>query len=421
VVTWASIVVAAGATAAYTSGQHRFWILGSILLYASFVLDCCDGGLARYAGGSTRYGAWFDMISDRIKEYGVYAGLAIGGVRAGESGTWALALAAMSLMTVRHMVDTFYGALQETATRELTVVPLTSRMDRLGIRAATATPTGGVASHVGARLGQLSASAHGHYRSPAYWLKRSVVMPIGDRWMVIGVAAAIAGPKIALIALLTCMVLAFAYVFAGRTLRTIAMRVAVLPQFDIALMRDDGVIARRVAGRLPPLPVTLPAIVLGLLALIHSPGDWAVPVLAIGALGAALGSGAPHDRPLDWLVPAALRAVEIAFFLVAGVYADVPLPLVYALIAIVVLVHYETASRTEKAATPMRSMRAALGWDGRIVLIALTTALGFATVGFAAVAAIVAATLIIECVSGLSPNVSQVAGDWRREASRHRP
>jgi phosphatidylglycerophosphate synthase len=401
-VTWASIAVAAAATGAFATGERGWWVLGAVLLYASFVLDCCDGGLARYAGGSTRYGGWFDMFSDRIKEYGVYAGLAVGGVRAGETGMWPLAIAALSLMTIRHMVDTFYGALQETATRALPEVPLTSRLDRLGLRAAATSDAGdGTAAHVGTRLGQLSASVHGHYRSPAYWLKRSLVLPIGDRWLVIAVVVALAGPKAALIVLLAGMTVAFAYVCAGRVLRTVAMRVSVLPRFDVPLMRDDGLIARTLAGNLPPLAAAAPAIGLGLLALRYASDGWAVPALAAVALGAALGGAAPHDRPLDWLVPAALRAVEITFYLVAGRYAHVPPPLVYALIAVVVLVHYEISSRTEKAATPMGSLRAALGWDGRIVTIAVATVIGHATAGFALVTAVVAATLTVECAAGL--------------------
>ena len=162
------------------------------------------------------------------------------------------------------------------------------------------------------------------------------MLPIGDRWLVIAVAAAVGGPKVAFIVLLICAGLAFAYVAVGRTLRSLAMRVSVLPAFDIRQIRDDGPVARALAGRLPPLPVTIPAIAFALVALaVHTPGDpiWPIPVLGLVALGAALGADAAHDAALDWLVPAALRAVELTFYLVAGVYGGVPLPLVYALIA----------------------------------------------------------------------------------------
>ena len=172
-------------------------------------------------GQFSRYGGWLDMIGDRAKEYIVFAGLAIGGVRTHQTGMWGLALAAIVLQTMRHMVDTWYGALQETATRSLPVVPLDCPTDTLGLRAGHAAGTTGV----GATLGRLSAAAHGQYRSPPYYLKRSVVLPIGDRWLLIALTAAIFGPKITFIVLLAAAALAFAYVFAGRTLRALAMRI----------------------------------------------------------------------------------------------------------------------------------------------------------------------------------------------------
>jgi phosphatidylglycerophosphate synthase len=414
-VTWSSVVVAAGATAAFITTSRALWVLGAVLLYLSFILDCCDGGVARVTGKSSRYGGWFDMISDRIKEYGVYAGLAIGGVRAGYSGMWALALTAMVLMTVRHMVDTWYNALQATATRSLPAVPLASRDDRLAIRAQAALTSGAAASggaaRIGTTLGQLSATAHGNYRSPAYWLKRSVVLPIGDRWLIIAITAAIWGPKVSFIVLLCCIVLAFAYIFSGRTLRALSMRISVMPRFDIALQRDDGLVALILGRRLPPLPITFPAIIAALVALVfdiadHPPHDgdgrmWLAVGLGILALGSVLGARAAHDGSLDWLVPAALRAVEYTFIVVAGLYNGVPQPLIYGLIATITLVHYEISSRTEKAATPMGNLRAALGWDGRIVVIAVTTAIGLATAGFAALTVLVGAVLVIEMLAGL--------------------
>jgi len=412
-VTWSSVVVASGATAAFITTSRALWVLGAVLLYLSFILDCCDGGVARVTGKSSRYGGWFDMISDRIKEYGVYAGLAIGGVRAGYSGMWALALTAMVLMTVRHMVDTWYNALQATATRSLPAVPLASRDDRLAIRARASLASGanGGAARIGTTLGQLSATAHGNYRSPAYWLKRSVVLPIGDRWLIIAITAAIWGPKISFIVLLCCIVLAFAYIFSGRTLRALSMRISVMPKFDIALQRDDGLVALLLGRRLPPLPITFPAIIAALVAIAfdvadHPPHDgdgrmWLAVGLGIIALGSVLGARAAHDGSLDWLVPAALRAVEYTFLLVAGLYNGVPQPLIYGLIAAITLVHYEISSRTEKAATPMGNLRAALGWDGRIVVIAVTTALGLATAGFAALTILVGAVLVIEMIAGL--------------------
>ena len=56
-------------------------------------------------------------MADRAKEYLVYAGLAAGAERVGLTYAWALAIAAIVLQTVRHMTDTWYGALHDEAAR----------------------------------------------------------------------------------------------------------------------------------------------------------------------------------------------------------------------------------------------------------------------------------------------------------------
>ena len=66
----------------------------------------------------------------------------------------------------------------------------------------------------------------------------------------------------------------------------------------------------------------------------------------------------------------------------------------YALLGVLVMIHYDTSSRIEKAATPFVGAQAALGWDGRVTLLALAAALGLATAGFAVVTAIVGAVLV---------------------------
>jgi phosphatidylglycerophosphate synthase len=407
-VTWMSIGVGVVAAIVFALGVRWLDVVGAVLLYASFILDCNDGSLARYTGNFSRYGGWLDMIADRAKEYLVFAGLAIGGSRMHEPGIWGLAIAALVAQTVRHMVDTWYGALQDTATRALPVVPLGSPLDRLGLGAAER--RGGTpAATAGARLGQLSAAAHGSYRSPAYWLKRSVVLPIGDRWLLMAVAVAIAGPRVMFIVLLIAIALAFAYVLVGRTLRALSMRIAPMPRYDIRFQRDDGVIARLI-GRLSPVRARpLPAIVPGLagalialgLAIAGHPGPrWIVLVLAVLALIAALGSGARHDGTLDWLTVAGLRATEYTFITVAGILGGVPLWLVYTLLFALTMYHYDITGRIEKQATPVRGEALLRGWDVRITILAVATTIGWATPAYAVGAAVIAGVLIIGALYG---------------------
>jgi phosphatidylglycerophosphate synthase len=437
-VTWLSVVIALAAAAGFATGTKAGLVAGAVGFYVSFIFDCCDGQLARFTGRYSRYGGWLDMMADRFKEYTAFAALAIGGVRMHEAGVWALALAAVFLQTVRHMIDTWYGALQHTATRSLPEVPLDEPLDTLGLRAARRTAgeavvvaqaagggPGGVRGGVGAvaavdvepgggfgaTLGRIAATAHGKYRSPGYWIKRSVVLPIGDRWLLIALAAALFGPRVAFIVLLVAAGLAFAYVFFGRTLRALSMRISVMPHYDIASQRDDGVLARaigRLAGsRFPPVPVALPALLACLAALAaaisgHTPPTWVVPAIAVLALLAALAAAAPHDRPLDWLTVAALRAMEYAFILAVITVGDVPLPLGYALLVALVMYHYDLLGRMEKQATPMAGTWLLRGWELRILLLAAFAAAGFATAGAVTALVIIGGVVVIGPFVGLA-------------------
>jgi phosphatidylglycerophosphate synthase len=416
-VTWMSIGVGAAAAALFAIGIRWLDVVGAVLLYGSFILDCNDGSLARYTGRFSRYGGWLDMIADRAKEYVVFAGVAIGGVRMHEPGVWGLAIAAIVAQTVRHMIDTWYGALQDTATRALPAVPLGSRLDTLGLRAdrsASSGAAGGArgraAAGVGAILGQLSAAAHGRYRSPAYWLKRSVVLPIGDRWLLMALAIAIGGPRVMFIALLVAIALAFTYVLAGRTLRALSIRVAVMPRFDIGFQRDDGPLAR-LTGRqcrgllVPPLLAIAPGLVAVLVAagfvIVGDRGPrWLVLAYAGLALLAATAGSSPHDGPLDWLTVAGLRATEYTFIVIAGVLGGVPLWLVYTLLFALAMYHYDVVGRIDKQATPVRGTAVLRGWDLRVVILAIATAVGWATAAYAVVAAVIGGVFVVGALFG---------------------
>jgi hypothetical protein len=305
------------------------------------------------------------------------------------------------------MVDTWYGALQDTATRALPVVPLGSRLDTLGLRAAAGA---GGAAGAGAKLGQLSAAAHGRYRSPAYWLKRSVVLPIGDRWLLMALAIAIGGPRVMFIVLLIAIALALAYVLAGRTLRALFLRVAVMPRFDIGFQRDDGPIARVLGtlgrGRVSPLVALVPGLVAvliaaGFVAIVGDRGPrWLVLIYAGLALVAGVAAGSRHDGPLDWLTVAGLRATEYTFIAVAGVLGGVPLWLVYTLLLVLTLYHYDVTGRIEKQATPVRGEAIVRGWDIRMIVLAITVAIGWAVAAYAVAAIVIGGVFVIGALVG---------------------
>ncbi|KAB1907480.1 DUF5941 domain-containing protein [Micromonospora sp. AMSO31t] len=376
-VTMISVAFAVAAAVLFGAGGRPALVAGAVLLYLGFVLDCVDGQLARYTRHFSAWGGWLDTMADRAKEYLVYAGLGYGASHAGFRYGWALAIAAMTLQTVRHMTDTWYGVLHDEAARRP--------------RAAT-----GDAGGIGGKLNAASTKVQADTGSVSYWLKRTVVFPIGERWALMAVAAALFGPLVALCAVLVWGVLAFAYTGGLRTLRARWMRVPVLSTVDTGLHRDDGFLARTLPAARQPLALaalgTLGAAALLVVALrvVHAGADlsaWVVPLGLLVLLGGALGARAAHDGPLDWLVPAALRAGEFLFAIAVGVAGRVPPWLIFGYVFVLTLHHYDLTARLEKrqAAPPLHA--AALGWEGRSALLTIGSIAGIASIALATLGA----------------------------------
>jgi hypothetical protein len=418
-VTAASAGLALLAAVWFSAGTRVGLILGAAFVFATFALDCVDGQLARYARISTAFGSWLDPVSDRVKEYAVYAGLAVGGTAAHQRGVWGLALAAMIVQSIRYMI----GLSARLARTRDPVAPAPSSSEPLrglplpldepadyAVSASSSSP-----GDAGSRPGPLRA-IRGHLRRAAAatalvlrWLARIGSLPIGERFVVIGVTAAVAGPRMTFLVLLgwggAAAVISLARLIirsaAGATGSTsgaagrIPARERQRPQRSpwpatapaMAGYRDDGIIAqwlgRLVAGQLPPLlPALAGVTVTGALAAagLHYGGIVAIaPVAAM--LLAGLGRAHPHDGRLDWLVPPLLRAGEYVYLAAVGISAGVPRPIIFALIGAVVLHHYDAACREQIAhamAPPPWAVKAGLGWEGRMLVIALGAMLGIA-------------------------------------------
>ncbi|MGB2568904.1 DUF5941 domain-containing protein [Micromonospora citrea] len=375
-VTMVSVLFAAAAAVLFAVGGRPALVAGGVLLYLGFVLDCVDGQLARYTRHFSAWGGWLDTMADRAKEYLVYAGLGFGATAAGFRYGWALAIAAMTLQTVRHMTDAWYGVLHDEAARR-------------------PRPAAGAGSGIGGMLNAASTKVQADTGSVSYWLKRTVVFPIGERWALIALTAALFGPTVSLVAVLVWGTLAFAYTGALRTLRARWMWVPVLDTVDATLHRDDGPLAARLPVLRPVGPLTLavfgalgPAVLLVVALVAADGGDagglrrW-LPVALLVLLVGGLGAGAAHNGPLDWLVPAALRAGEYLFAITVGVIGGAPAWLVFGYVFVLTLHHYDLTARLEKrqAAPPLHAWT--LGWEGRSVLLALAAIAGFAGIGLA--------------------------------------
>jgi hypothetical protein len=129
---------------------------------------------------------------------------------------------------------------------------------------------------------------------------------------------------------------------------------------------------------------------------------WALPVAALLMLAAALPSAARHAGALDWLVPAALRAAEYLFVIAVWRAAGLPAPLTFALLFVLALHHYDLTARLEKKVGLRPGHRLALGWDERLVLLALVGCLPYtyATVTAAILCVYLLLGFILTAVTG---------------------
>nr|WP_246017551.1 DUF5941 domain-containing protein [Micromonospora pisi] len=396
-VTAFSVLFAVAAAALFGLGGRSAAVLGAVLLYLGFVLDCVDGQLARYTRHFSPWGGWLDTMADRAKEYAVYAGLAVGVDRAGLGNGWTLAIAALTLQTARHMTDTWYGALHDEAAR----------------RPQPAPAAGG---GLGNRLSQASNRVQADTGSVSYWLKRTIVFPIGERWALIALTVALFNPLVSLVAVLVWGGLAAAYTLALRTLRARSMRVSVLARVDTTLYRDDGPVARwlgaagrrllpRWAGPLPLAVIAVAASVTLLACGLAGVGDTGLRVAVIvtglvAVLAAGLPSGRSHAGALDWLVPAALRAAEYLFVIAVDVATGIPGPVTFALLFVLALHHYDLTARLEKRSAAPELRPYGLGWDGRLLLLVAVVLAGVAAAGEATLAGYLFVILTLGAVSG---------------------
>ncbi|MFI7134599.1 CDP-alcohol phosphatidyltransferase family protein [Nonomuraea sp. NPDC050153] len=202
-VTGVSIGLAALAAVWFSAGTQGGRLAGALLFSLSFALDCLDGQLARYTRTFSPLGAWADGMADRLKEYAVYVGLALG--FAGD--VWHLAVAAMVLQVVRHAIDqTYAGALTDAAR----VGAQWGRPARSLLESADGTRPRGV----------LGLAQRMERDVIARWIKKIVVLPVGERTALIAITAAGWNARVTFLSLLCWGGVAALYQLAGRIARS---------------------------------------------------------------------------------------------------------------------------------------------------------------------------------------------------------
>ncbi|GGT43025.1 DUF5941 domain-containing protein [Streptomyces atratus] len=383
-VTTASLLTALIAAGSAATGTRGGYIAAGLLLLFSFVLDCTDGQLARYSLQYSTMGAWLDATFDRAKEYAYYAGLALGAARGGDD-VWALALGAMVLQACRHVIDfSFNEANHDAVANSSPTAALSDRLDSVGW---------------------------------TVWVRRMIVLPIGERWAMIAVLTAVTTPRIVFYALLIGCAFAACYTTAGRLLRSLTRKAERTDRAARALadLADSGPIAQIVAVRGPRIG-----------------GAWSAPVIALVGAGAliaaalqqpfgskqmifaavfyAICSGIAVARPLkgalDWLVPPIFRAAEYCTILVLAARSDVPgaLPAAFGLVSAVAYHHYDTVYRIRggTGAPPQWLVRTIGGHEGRTLVVAVLAAVltqhSAFTVALTALAVAVALVVLVESI-----------------------
>ncbi|MBT2530373.1 CDP-alcohol phosphatidyltransferase family protein, partial [Streptomyces sp. ISL-99] len=384
-VTTASLITALIAAGCAATGTRGGYVAAGVLLLFSFVLDCTDGQLARYSLQYSTMGAWLDATFDRAKEYAYYAGLALGAARGGDD-VWALALGAMVLQTCRHVVDfSFNEANHDAESNTSPTAALSDKLDSVGW---------------------------------TVWVRRMIVLPIGERWAMIAVLTAVTTPRIVFYALLAGCALAALYTTAGRVLRSLTRKARRTDRAAQALadLADSGPVAQAVAARGP-----------------HLKGAWTAPVLAVVGAAAlvataltqpfgsvqvivaavfyAVLSGTAVARPLkgalDWLVPPVFRAAEYGTILILAARSEVngALPAAFGLVSAVAYHHYDTVYRIRggTGAPPQWLVRTIGGHDGRtLVVVVLATVLATRntdlTLALTALAVAVALVVLVESI-----------------------
>ena len=325
-ITVISFVVGIASAFAFAGGTVGWLLLGAVLLQLSLIIDCVDGEVARATRRFSALGAWLDASTDRVKEFAVYGGLAVGAARLGND-VWWLVLVLITLQTFRHMGDYDFARVQRL--REV-IVPVRSLLD----------PSDGTATSAGLSVATaMQASRSMNRSSIVRWAKKVIHMPIGERWLLISVVAVVAGPDWALIALLIAGLIALGYVLVGRTLRTLTWHEPLVGS-GVQFLREQ---------------------------------------IDFGPLGSAIASVFPESlrtRVLSarwgWAIPALLRLLELGAVtvLVLQVFPDAEV-IAYVWLFVVAYHHYDTLYRAlNGASVPRWIVWTGLGWDGRLIVVA---------------------------------------------------
>lgn len=265
---------AIGLYAAYLFALGDTWSLigGAVLLQVSIIVDCVDGELARYTRKFSELGAWLDAITDRVKEYAVFLGLAYGAMVQNGQNLWLLAALLMLIQTFRHLSDYNFVQVVKARNAEEIPVPVDFMAEWDGITAKQeevdpdADPDADAPSYMKKRI--------------RYWLGKIIVFPIGERWLAISFTAAVGGAMFTFTLLPLLALFSMIWVYRVRLYKSIDMAKTRIRSSVISQQFDLGFRTKTLFKRLDWLePSLLRVLELGsLITLFAISGNFSGPM-----------------------------------------------------------------------------------------------------------------------------------------------
>lgn len=351
-----TLALTACSAAWFSAGSRTDILRGVAALWTGYLVLKAGRQLPAVRAPAVRVG-WLSALGSCLAECVVYAGLAVGAAAEHWSRAWPLGITVLGLVGVRSLMSVCsvppgFGEQSEGAIRRICAAALT--------------------------------------------------MPLGGRILLIGLVAPAWGARVALLALLDWAIVSIGYGLAGRAAQGIADDDGERPDGRSSFLlrlRDDGALGRAlgalVRGTLLPLPPALLGLVaisaLGLLGL-HGLPRVLMFGPAVVMLLAAPGSAHPHTGRLDWLVPVLLLGAQILYLTAIGLGVGVPGPVIFALVAILLLRYADLAfpgrpvmlARARLPDDQEGERGTALGWEGRLLIVGLAAAFGIATFAYLA-------------------------------------
>ncbi len=103
-VTFFALIAGAAGGIAFSGGTRQALLWGAAWIHFSYILDNCDGEVARLGRHVTRFGKWFDLVVDLLVDFAIWTGLSVSAWRTGFEGPLYIYLALALTGSVANLV-----------------------------------------------------------------------------------------------------------------------------------------------------------------------------------------------------------------------------------------------------------------------------------------------------------------------------